>query len=68
MKALVKMYDPEGNIWVIPVTSEEKALRLISLGWKPAEKYSDAKNRNFPVLPTVSFAGSVRFSGHRERT
>lgn len=63
MKALIKMYDPEGNIWVVPVTSEEKAHRLISAGWKPAEKYSDAKNRNYPVLDTVRFRGSVRFFG-----
>lgn len=69
-RALLRMMDPEGNRVCVPVVSEEQAHRLIAQGWKPdveAESYTQAKKRNYPVLDTVTFAGSVRFFTGRNR-
>ena len=67
MRALIRMYTPDGELVAVPVTSEEQGDRLRVMGWKPAESYAAAKKRNFPVLEPITFAGSVRFSGHRAR-
>ena len=66
-KAHIKMFDPEGNFRVIPVTSEEHAVTLVASGWRAAESYTAAKKRNYPVLSPITFSGSVRFHTARDR-
>jgi hypothetical protein len=66
-RAVIKMYDPEGNLVVVPVLDVDHASRLVASGWKAAESYSAAKKRNYPVLSDVTFRGSVRFFTSRVR-
>ena len=59
-KVYVKCFDNEGNIVVIPFTDEDP---VPPIGYKPAESYTSARNRNCKNAPHNRFRGSVLFFG-----
>ena len=65
----LKMYTPDGEVLVLPVTSEEHFESLIGSGYKVVrgpdgdtrETVTERANSKYGAPKPVTFAGSVRF-------
>jgi hypothetical protein len=59
-KIYVKFFDNEGNIVLLPVTDSDP---VPPVGFKPAESYTSARNRNCKNATHSRFVGSVLLFG-----